>query len=167
MSNDAAPFSIRDATQDDIEILQRAGYHAMNWNPSRPRLSPSEIAEIPILLRYLDDWMRESDLGVVATDRDGAPIGACWLRFFTEAEPGYGFVSEDIPEIAIGIEDKWRGKGVGRALLRALADRARAAGITKLCLAVEQDNFAANLYRSEGFVDVRSGDGDFVMVKTL
>ncbi|MGW7072581.1 hypothetical protein ACWGII_29645 [Streptomyces sp. NPDC054855] len=44
------------------------------------------------------------------------------MRFFTEDEPAYGFVHADIPELAIGVVADWRGRGVGRALLRALAD---------------------------------------------
>ncbi|MEU6132901.1 GNAT family N-acetyltransferase [Saccharopolyspora sp. NPDC047091] len=46
------------------------------------------------------------------------------------------------------------GRGIGRALLRALVESARAAGVEQLTLDFRGDNHAAeHLYRSEGFVE--------------
>jgi ribosomal protein S18 acetylase RimI-like enzyme len=50
------------------------------------------------------------------------------------------------------LEPAWRGRGLGRAALRALAEEAHAAGVRALHLEVEAGNEAGQaLYRSEGF----------------
>ena len=108
-----------------------------------------------------------TDLGVVATDTGGGPVGASWLRYFTEANPAYGFISPAVPELAIGVAADWRGRGVGRLLLRGLADRSRAAGITRLCLSVDRENPARHLYRGEGYQVFRSGETSDTMVLDL
>ena len=61
----------------------------------------------------------------------------------------------------------WRAQGVGRALLRALTDAARAAGYARITLSVEHGNFAHTLYRSEGFAVVGTGAGRDTMVRLL
>jgi ribosomal protein S18 acetylase RimI-like enzyme len=53
----------------------------------------------------------------------------------------------------IFVEEAARGRGVGRAALRALAREAERLGVRALHLEVESANQAAQaLYRSEGFV---------------
>ncbi|ELS58945.1 putative N-acetyltransferase [Streptomyces viridochromogenes Tue57] len=104
---------------------------------------------------------------MVAAEVDGRAVGAAWLRFFTEAEPAYGFVHADIPELAIGVVADWRGRGVGRALLRALADTARQHGLEYISLSVERANPAAALYYAEGYRVVESRDHADTMLLDL
>jgi hypothetical protein len=54
-------------------------------------------------------------------------------------------VAPDVPELTIGVAGNWRGRGVGRAQLRALAGQARSAGIRQISLSVERKNFAQKL----------------------
>jgi GNAT superfamily N-acetyltransferase len=99
---------------------------------------------------------------------NGERIGTAWLRFLPAAGPGYGFVAPDVPELTIGVVADWRGRGVGRALLRAIAVEARLAGIRQISLSVERKNFAQKLYLSEGYQIVDSSDkGSDTMVKDL
>jgi GNAT superfamily N-acetyltransferase len=100
-----------------------------------------------------------SDTSASDTDiTDGERIGAAWLRFFTAADHGYGFVADDVPELTIGVAVRWRGRGVGRALLRAIACQASEAGIKQISLSVERKNFARQLYLSEGYQVVDGSD---------
>jgi GNAT superfamily N-acetyltransferase len=85
-----------------------------------------------------------------------------WWRYFTAEVPGYGFVSEDVPEIGIGVVEGRRGEGIGRALLNAII----AASTGDLSLSVEDGNPAAELYRKSGFVAVgRFGDATTMLRK--
>jgi hypothetical protein len=77
-------------------------------------------------------------------------------------------VAQDVPELTVGVAARWRGCGAGRALLRAIAEQARSAGIGRISLSVERKNFARNLYLSEGYEVVDNSDAQSdTMVKDL
>lgn len=113
---------------------------------------------------YLVDFgKRSSDIGVVAEQR-GRPVGAAWIRAFSNETAQRGFLSENIPELAIAVDPQFRGKGLGRKLLVALIARTRRAGITGISLHVNRRNARAlRLYRSMGFVEQRSDEAGPVM----
>ena len=135
---------------------------AANWSPDRRARTMDEWLTDEHTLRYIGDWGRNGDVGFIA-EADGRPIGAIWRRSFATLEPGYGFLSEDIPEIAIGIDPEWRGQGIGTRLLTALADEARAAGVAAMSLSVEHLNPAVRLYLRQGYRIVTSSRDDHVM----
>jgi 3-oxoadipate enol-lactonase len=160
------PWSVRPAGPDDTGFLADMLVEAVNWSP-RWNQSRDAIFATPAIAHYLSGWPRDTDLGVVA-EAGGQPVGAAWLRFLPADDPGYGFVAPDVPELGIGVTPLWRGRGVGRALLRASADRAREHGIRRISLSVERKNFARQLYEAEGYRVVDSSDrGSDTMVKDL
>ncbi|MET8254800.1 GNAT family N-acetyltransferase [Micromonospora sp. NPDC005197] len=148
-------FDIRAATPADAEFLVDMLVEAVNWLPERdwPR---ERILADPALAHYVTGWMRRTDVGVVAVDPAHRPLGAAWFRHLSAEDPGYGYVADDVPELTIGVRRDWRGRGVGRALLRAVLDAARDRGIRTVSLSVERANAAARLYASEGFRTVES-----------
>jgi len=99
--------------------------------------------------------------------RTGEQLGAAWYRVMTADDPGYGFIDTEIPEITIGVVPPWRGRGVGRRLLSALLDAARAEGHDALSLSVEEDNFALHLYESVGFRTVEKVGNAWTMMAPL
>lgn len=140
---------------------------AVNWSSEWKRKSRNRVLSAPGTARYIADWPRETDLGVIA-EAGGERIGAAWVRFFPASDPGYGFVAADIPELTIGVAAQWRGQGAGRALLQAIAGHARSAGSGQISLSVERKNFAQKLYLSEGYRVVGPGyAGSDTMVKAL
>jgi GNAT superfamily N-acetyltransferase len=161
------PWIIRAASSEDGDFLADMLVAAVNWSPEWKRKSRRRVLSDPRTAHYIAGWPRDTDLGIVA-EADGEPVGAAWLRFLPAADPGYGFVAPDIPELTIGLVLSWRGRGIGRALLRAVAERARAAGIARISLSVERKNLAQKLYLSEGYqvVDCAGADSD-TMVKDL
>jgi GNAT superfamily N-acetyltransferase len=140
---------------------------AVNWSPERKPRSRRRVLADPRTARYIAGWPRATDLGVIAEAGSG-PAGAAWVRFFPADDPGYGFAGPGVPELTIGVTASWRGRGVGRALLRAVAGSAAAAGIGQVSLSVERKNFARGLYLSEGY-EVADGGGpqSDTMVKSL
>ena len=161
------PWTIRPARAGDAGFLTDMLLAATNWSPQWPERSRSEVLASPKTAHYVAGWPREGDLGVIA-EADGQPAGASWLRFLPESDPGYGFVAADVPELTIGVTAAWRGRGLGRALLRAVTEQARAAGISRISLSVERKNFARKLYESEGFRVVDSSDAQSdTMVRDL
>jgi GNAT superfamily N-acetyltransferase len=98
---------------------------------------------------------------------EAAPVGAAWLRFLPEDEPGYGFVDARTPELTIGVVAACRGRGVGRRLLLGLLDAAREEGVERVSLSVEPDNPAMRLYERVGFVPVGVNGGAVTMLLPL
>jgi GNAT superfamily N-acetyltransferase len=85
---------------------------------------------------------------VLVLREDGAAIGyaALCLGFSIEFRGRDAFVDE------IYVAPAWRGRGLGRMLVRALESQARALGVRQLHLEVEQGNDGARrLYLGEGF----------------
>lgn len=159
-------WTIRPAGPGDAEFLTDMHVEAVNWPPARNH-SGERILSMPGTAHYVTSWPRHGDLDVVA-EANGQPVGAAWLRFFAADDRGYGFVAPDVPELTIGVVGSWRGRGVGRALLRALAEHARSAGIRQVSLSVGRENFARKLYLDEGYriVDASDAQAD-TMIKDL
>jgi ribosomal protein S18 acetylase RimI-like enzyme len=118
-------------------------------------------ADVP-LERYVAGWGRTGDTAVVAID-EFQPVGAAWYRLFQAGEPGYGFVDEQTPELTLAVVPSRRGKGLGRELLSALLDQARAEGYAQVSLSVEPDNPALHLYEKYGFEKTGERAGTWVM----
>ena len=160
-------WSIRPATSGDGAFMADMLVEAVNWSPEWKKQSRTRVLSTHRTAHYISGWPRDTDLGVIA-EADWERIGAAWLRYFPDADPGYGSVAADVPELTIGVAAHWRGQAVGRALLRAIAEQARSAGIRQISLSVSRKNFAQRLYLSEGYriVDTSDKDSD-TMVKDL
>ena len=108
-----------------------------------------EVLAEPAFARYVADWPRDGDVGLIA-EEGTIPVGAVWWRMFTQRDPGYGFVDEYTPELSIGVLYRGRRRGVGTRLLHALIAEAQRSALPALSLSVEPDNPAASLYRRLG-----------------
>ena len=150
--------TMRAATADDTAFLESMLVESVNWLPDRNLTKERILAEMG---HYVAGWPRPTDLGVIALDPDGRPIGAAWLRYHDAEQAGYGFVAADVPELSIAVAARWRGQGVGRALLHEL--HARRTG--PISLSVERANPAIELYRSEGYRTVSSGRDSDTMIR--
>ena len=148
---------IRRGGAQDLRFLRDMLHHAYYW---RARVPGSLVS------RYVRAWGRPGDTAVIAL-AGGFPVGAAWYRVFSADEPGYGFVDERTPELAIAVVPSQRGRGVGEQLLLALIERARQAGYTSLSLSVEPGNPARKLYERHGFEVVDEGAEAWTMVARL
>jgi GNAT superfamily N-acetyltransferase len=152
--------SIRPATAADRAFIEEMFVLTADWNPERVRGALYWRAD-PTFEKYVGGFPRASDLGLIAEYR-GQDAGAAWSRFFTEHDPGYGFVDDATPELGIAVVPGLRGKGIGRALLEGMI----AASTTDLSLSVEDGNPAIELYRSCGFEPVgRFGEATTMLRK--
>ena len=160
-------WGIRRAAAGDGEFLADMLAEAVNWSPEWKPRSRRRVLADPRTARYIAGWPRDTDLGVIA-EAGREPVGAAWVRFFPASDPGYGFAGLDVPELTIGVAVSWRGRGVGRALLRAIAASAAEAGTGRISLSVERGNFARRLYLSEGYAVADASDPQSdTMVKSL
>ena len=106
------------------------------------------------------------DLGFLA-EKDGAPVGAAWLRRWSGSRRGYGFVDLVTPELSMSLLPGYRGLGLGTMLLRRLLSTAQER-FAAVSLSVSTSNPARRLYEREGFVPVGDLDGNsLTMVKSF
>jgi ribosomal protein S18 acetylase RimI-like enzyme len=147
--------TLRELEERDLPFLKEMLVAAALWRGGGPE--PEDLLAHPKARIFYEGWGRRGDAGLVA-EEGGRRIGAVWYRLFTEESHGDGFVDEETPELAIGVVAGARGQGVGRALMTALHDRARRAGLRRIALSVNFDNPAKRLYESLGYVDLGEND---------
>ena len=148
---------VRRGGVQDLRFLRDMLHHAYYWKERKPDAGPG-----PVQL-YVKAWGRPGDTAVIALV-DGFPVGAAWFRLFEATSPGYGFVDEQTPELAVAVVPNARGKGVGSALLGSLLDRARTDGYDALSLSVDRHNKGAiALYEQFGFGRVDETPDSFTL----
>ncbi len=152
---------LRRGGAQDVRFLRDMLHHAYYWKERVPDTGLGPVA------LYVKAWGRRGDTASIALI-DGFPVGAAWFRRFTAKQPGYGFVDEETPELAIAVVPNARGKGVGTALLDALLERAREAGHAKISLSVDKHNAGAiRLYEQHGFHQVAETPDSLTMLADL
>lgn len=148
---------VRKGGAQDVRFLRDMLHHAYYWKERQPDAGPG-----PVQL-YVKAWGRPGDTAVIALV-DGFPVGAGWFRLFEASAPGYGFIDEQTPELAVAVVPSARGKGVGGALVTALLERARAEGYASLSLSVDRHNERAiALYEHHGFGQVGETADSFTL----
>lgn len=122
------------------------------------------LLNIPNISKYLDDFgLRSSDIGFVAESESNQLVGAAWLRLFDESNKGYGYISDDIPELCMAVIEQERGKGIGGELLNAIINKARSDGYQSISLSVDSRNDATRLYFRVGFKKIGGPDDSWLM----
>lgn len=138
----SAPFVIRPpATRAELDACRDLRWRVLRAPWGRPRGSE------------LDD--READaIHLVAVETaGGAVVGAGRVHFNT---------ADEAQIRAMAVEEAWRGRGVGAALLRALETRAAAAGARRLVLSAR--DLAVPFYRRHGYRVERPGETLFGVI---
>ncbi|MFD3747409.1 GNAT family N-acetyltransferase [Nocardia sp. NPDC058633] len=148
-------MSLRRACPDDEPFLWAMLYEASHA-AKRGARDPGQLRAIPELSRYLEGWAEAADLGIVGGEGEHLQ-GAAWVRLLDKANAGYGYVDDDIPELAIATIPAARATGLGTALLTRLLAEAetRYPGVS---LSVDTGNPARRLYERTGFVEVARAD---------
>lgn len=141
---------VRLATPADFPALQAALAWAIDWRAPVTAATPEQRVAETGHAYLLADWGRAGDIAFVAESAAGA-AGAVWIRQWTDAEHSYGYIDAATPELGIGVDPRFRGMGIGAALLAALFEQAERRGIPTISLSVEEDNPALRLYERVGF----------------
>jgi len=149
-----------------LDFLEEMHFEAAFWDSSTKRPSFDSFCSDPQHSKLLAGWNRRGDRAVIA-ELNGVPVGAAWFRLWTPELHSYGFVDAATPELGIAVKADCRSKGLGRKLLNALIQTARADGFPALSLSVSPLNFARQLYESVGFRKVGESGTSWTLVLTL
>jgi GNAT superfamily N-acetyltransferase len=157
-------LTFRRAERCDEPVLRDMLYLALFVPPGSPPADYSVVAQ-PELARYVSGWGRRGDDGIIAVASNGEPIGAAWLRLWSEHDHGYGFIDALTPELSMAVRPEARGGGIGTQLLRRLLQRADESH-DSVSLSVSAQNPAVRLYERLGFRSVAVVGASMTMTRT-
>jgi ribosomal protein S18 acetylase RimI-like enzyme len=148
--NTILDYYIRPLTQEDEPFLWQMLYEAAHM-AEEGESTVEAVVNHPLIAKYVKDWGRASDMGFAAIAFNSSqPIGAAWLRLFTEDDKGFGWVDDTIPELAIAVLPEYTNQGVGTQLLASLLSAAKVS-YPAVSLSVRSSNRALNFYQRSGF----------------
>jgi ribosomal protein S18 acetylase RimI-like enzyme len=159
-----AHLAFRRATTGDEPFLREMLFEAP-FVPLGADPLPRVDLEAPEITHYVDGYGRPGDLGVIAL-ADEKPVGAAWVRQLDAADPGYGYVDDETPELTIAVTPEWRGRGVGERLMLELINAAHTT-VPAVSLSCDPENPAMRLYERLGFVAVGESGTSITMLKPL
>src|SRR5262245_60996776 len=102
--------AIRPATLADEPFLCEMLFYAANMAEDGAT-SGEDAKTHPYLAKYVCGWGRAGDVGAVAVDSSGQPIGAAWVRLLAGAEKNYAAIDDGVPELAIAVLPERVGRG--------------------------------------------------------
>ncbi|HEX4204209.1 MAG TPA: GNAT family N-acetyltransferase [Ktedonobacteraceae bacterium] len=159
---------IRPLRQDDEPFLWHMLFYAAHLQDEGE--TSFEVTKThPELRPHVQQWGRETDLGVLALHpHDQHPLGAAWIRALREEQQMSCLIAEGTPELVIAVLPDSRGQGIGTQLLNHLLEAASQVYLA-VVLSVRKSNPARSLYERIGFeiVDTvrnRVGSESFVML---
>lgn len=147
----------------DLSFLKDMLYYAIYVGEGNALPSRNIIYE-PNLYKYIDNWDDEKDIGYMIVEQETSiKLGVVWIRTFCKNNKGYGYISENIPELSIAMVPEYRGKGLGTSLINYLISQLPA-HIKSISLSVDTHNSAKKLYERLGFKDYSVNNGTAIMI---
>ena len=144
-------ITVRKFAVSDLPFVKEMLYEAVYWRKSEGTPSIKEAMQNSDFLKAVRAFGEKSgDLAIIA-ESGSSPVGAVWIRYWKKEDEVRGFISADIPVLAIAVKEDCRHKGIGLKMIEALKAFAAEESINKISLCVSKDNFAYNLYKQCGF----------------
>ncbi|MFP4548475.1 MAG: GNAT family N-acetyltransferase [Fidelibacterota bacterium] len=147
--------------QNNKEFLREMIYTAIYVPKEAPPL-PFSIIDHPDISKYIADWGKAGDFGVIAKTNE-EKAGAIWIRYFDKNNPGYGFISEEIPELTMALKSEFRNRRLGTHMMQKFLSMCRDKEIQSISISVDKRNPAFSFYKRLGFKIVSENDADFLM----
>lgn len=132
--------------------------------PSGLHIEPAQAADADAIAEiharsFFHGWPRE-DFAAYIVDPDTPVYVACDARRRIAGFLMLRLAADEAELITIAVDPKWRGKGIGAALLRAGLDDLLHTPARRMFLEVAEDNPAAiALYKAHGFAQVGRRQG--------
>lgn len=160
--------TIRPLVKSDEPFLWQMLYYAARMREDGAT-SPEPAKTNPDLNKYVEDWGRPTDMGLLALHPEHhQPLGAAWLRLLIGEQKTISYIDDQTPELVIALLPDYTGLGIGSQLLTRLIAEARQV-YPAIVLSTRTNNPARHLYERVGFrtieaVTNRVGSDSFNML---
>lgn len=132
--------------------------------PAGLHIAPAEPGDAKPLARihaesFARGWSPAEFAGYIADPKTASVFVACDARRRVAGFALFRFAGDEAELLSLAVDRKWRGKGVGGALMRAAREDLRDIAVQHMFLEVEDGNSPAlKLYKGMGFVEVGRRD---------
>jgi ribosomal-protein-alanine N-acetyltransferase len=132
--------------------------------PHGLHVEPAAVADAEVLAKlhkagFYRGWPRE-DFASYLVEKATPAYVACDAKHRVAGFAMLRLTEDEAELLTIAVDPKWRGKGIGAALLRAALADLMMSPIRKLFLEVDETNLAAiKLYRRHGFAEIGKRKG--------
>lgn len=155
-------YVIREMKKEEYGLLSDFLYEAI-FVPDGVEPPPKEIINSPELQEYISGFGSRKHDRAFAAEVQGDIVGAVWVRIMND----YGHIDDATPSLAISVYKKYRGLGIGTALLRRLLSALKEEGDSNVSLSVQKANYAVMMYKKAGFTVVRENSEEYIMIANL
>ncbi len=146
-------LNYRKITKYDKEYLELLYYETIFVLNDQP-LPERSIINDQIHQKYITPWT-DNDIGYIAMDPiTEEAVGAVWLRFFNDDNPGNAYISPKLPELIVVVDDFFRDDGIGTDLVHYLMAQLPSS-INGISLGIDIRNPALEFFERLGFTPFR------------
>lgn len=155
-------YIIREMEKHEYPLLKDFLYEAI-YIPNGTEPLPKTVINSPELQEYIIEFGNSKHDKAFAAVAEGTIIGAVWVRIMND----YGHIDHDTPSLAMSVFKKYRGLGIGTALLKELLSSIKSSGYSKVSLSVQKTNYAVNMYKKAGFSILKENSEEYIMIVQL
>lgn len=140
-------LNIREAKGSDIKFFNEILLESSSVG--REFYEQEDYVFYPGMPLPLGNFPQHNEFGFIAEDCFGKPCGAAWIRTVPHMDIMDSYL---LPELTIGVTDKYRNRGIGSQLLKAIHNKAKEFKLNKMRLSVHKNNHIAKyLYLKNGW----------------
>ena len=154
--------TIRKIQKQEYPLLDNFLYEAI-FIPEGIEPPPKSIISSPELQIYVEHFGESKDDWGLVAEVGGKIVGAVWVRIMND----YGHIDDETPSLAISLYKKYRGFGIGTAMMKEILTLLKSHGYSRVSLSVQKANYAAKMYLKIGFEIVRENEEEYIMVYYL
>ena len=118
---------VRPLSSRDGDALREATLGNMNW--CGERFFSEDVLADPAIVHYTEFEPERGDFGFIMVDPSSV-VGVAWAQFLGTENPGYGFVSADVPEASLWVAPSAGVPGTGVGCSDGFSRRVPPAGTT-------------------------------------
>ncbi len=155
-------YTIREIQKQEYPLLDNFLYEAI-FIPEGIEPPPKSIISSPELQVYVERFGESKDDWGLVAEVGGKIVGAVWVRIMND----YGHIDDETPSLAISLYKKYRGFGIGTAMMKEILALLKSHGYSRVSLSVQKANYAAKMYLKIGFEIVKENEEEYIMVYCL